>query len=131
MDQERIEKIRQRGLGLINSEYESDAAFEREMGLSEKTVNNWRRGRSASFMKMLPALSEHFAVNIGEILDIPLRKDTSELSDDELSLLNLYRKSVDLPEGARLALKENLEATIKLYVCAFSETKPKRTARRK
>ena len=131
MEQERIEKIRQRVLGLINSEYESDAAFEREMGLREKTVNNWRRGRSASFMKMLPALSEHFAVNIGEILDIPLRKDTSELSDDELSLLNLYRKSVDLPEGARLALKENLEATINLYVCAFSETKPKRAARRK
>ena len=52
------EKIRSRILSLIDSEFESDAAFEREISLPDKTVSNWRRGRSASYMKILPALSE-------------------------------------------------------------------------
>ena len=57
MSNENAERIRERILSLIDSEFESDAAFERVLGLNEKTVNNWRRGRSASYMKMLPRLS--------------------------------------------------------------------------
>ncbi len=38
---EATEKIRARVLSLIGSEFESDAAFEREMDLAEKTVSNW------------------------------------------------------------------------------------------
>ena len=74
------EKIRERVLSLIDSEFESDAAFEREMSLAEKTVNNWRRGRSSSFMRILPELSILFGVNIGELYDIPIREYSSELS---------------------------------------------------
>ena len=44
MSKENTEAIREKILSLVESEFESDAAFEREMGLSEKTVNNWRRG---------------------------------------------------------------------------------------
>ena len=117
-------------MGLISAEYESDAAFERDMDLKEKTVNNWRRGRSASFMKMLPALSEKFSVNVGAILDMPIRSDTSELSDDELSLLKLYRKAGLLPEKAKGALRESLEVTINLYISSFGEEKPKRGRRK-
>ena len=106
MKQDNTERIRARILTLIESEFESDAAFEREMELPEKTVNNWRRGRSASFMRILPELSDLFGVNIGELLDIPLRDDSSELSDEELELLTLYRKSHSLPKKHRLALKE-------------------------
>ena len=40
MSKENTEKIREHVLQLIDSEFESDAAFERAMGLSEKTVNN-------------------------------------------------------------------------------------------
>ena len=93
MISEKQEGIKERILSLIDSEYESDAAFERAMGLSDKTVNNWRRGRSSSYMKMLPRLSEEFKVNVGDLLDMPVRKDTSELSEDELHLLHLYRRS--------------------------------------
>ncbi|MBO5316353.1 MAG: hypothetical protein J6B48_07995 [Clostridia bacterium] len=131
MDKERTEVIRDRVLSLISSEFESDAAFERAMNLSEKTVNNWRRGRSASFMKMLPALSELFSVNVGELLDMPLRSDTSELSDEELELLSLFRKSRALPEKMRLALKETLETTINLYISTLGEAKAKRGTRKK
>ncbi len=131
MEKERTEVIRERVLSLISSEFESDAAFERAMNLSEKTVNNWRRGRSASFMKMLPRLSEVFAVNVGALLDMPLRRDTSELSDEELELLSLFRKSRALPEKMRSALKETLETTINLYISTLSEAKAKRGIRKK
>ena len=116
---ERNEKIRERILSLISSEYESDAAFERALGLKEKTVNNWRRGRSSSYMKILPILSEKFEVNLGELFDIPLRKDTSELSEDELRILHLYRRSRVLPSKQRKVLSETLENVITLYVKSY------------
>ena len=123
---EQTEKIRERVLSLVDSEFESDAAFERDMELPEKTVNNWRRGRSSSFMRILPQLSELFGVNIGELLDIPIRDDSSELSDEEVELVTLYRKAHVLPKKQRLALKETLETTINLYLSSHEE-KPRRT----
>ena len=131
MKKENTEKIRERVLSLIESEFESDAAFERVMSLPEKTVNNWRRGRSASFMRMLPELSERFGVNIGELLDMPLRRDTSELSEEELRLLHLYRRSRTLPQKMRSALRETLETTINLYISTAAELKTKKTQKKK
>lgn len=121
MKNENSEKIRERVLSLIDSEFDSDAAFERAMGLADKTVNNWRRGLSSSYMKMLPMLSERFRVNVGELLDIPVRKDTSELSEDELKLLHLYRRSRTLPPKLRVALGETLENVINLYIKSSEE----------
>lgn len=131
MNNETTEKMRERLLSLIDAEYESDAAFERAMSLSEKTVNNWRRGRSSSFMKMLPLLSERFGVNVGELLDMPLRRDTSELSEDELRLLHLYRRSRTLPSKMRTALKETLEMTINLYISTASELKSEKKTKKR
>lgn len=122
-DKDNTERIRARVLSLIEAGYESDAAFERALGIPDKTVNNWRRGRSASFMRMLPELSERFKVNIGELMDIPLRKDTSELSEEELHLLLLYRRSRTMPEKMRHALRETLEKTITLYISSYAEVK--------
>ena len=127
MNKENAERVRERILSLIDAEFESDAAFERAMGLSEKTVNNWRRGRSASYMKMLPRLSEEFRVNVGELLDMPLRQNTSELSEDELHLLHLYRKSRTMPQKLRQALRETIEQTIELYIKSAGEFKGKGT----
>ena len=121
--QKDTEKIRERVLALIDSEFESDASFEREMSLPDKTVNNWRRGRSASFMKMLPALSECFGVNVGELLDIPLSGDAAELSEEEIQLLELYRKARPLPSKMRTALRKTLETTINLYIDSFTVQK--------
>ena len=131
MSAENTEKIRSRVLSLIDSEFESDAAFERELSLPDKTVSNWRRGRSASFMKILPALSEHFRVNVGELLDIPISSDSSELSEDEISLLELYRKTRPLPSKARAALRETLEMTINLYLTSLTEQKRKNAVGKK
>ena len=117
------EKIREKILSLIDTEFESDAAFERALGLADKTVNNWRRGRSSSFLRLLPELSERFGVTVGELLDVPLQKDTSELSEDEIELLSLYRKSGVLSAKQKLALRKTLESTIELYLASAPEKK--------
>jgi transcriptional regulator with XRE-family HTH domain len=126
MNKEKNEGVRERILSLISSSFESDAAFERALSLPQKTVNNWRRGRSASYMKMLPRLSEEFGVNVGELLDIPLRSDTSELSEEELHILHLYRKSRTMPPKLREALRETIETTINLYIKSSNELKTKK-----
>ena len=125
------EKIRERVLSLIDSEFESDAAFERDINLPEKTVNNWRRGRSSSFMRILPKLSDLFGVNIGELLDIPIRDNTSELSDEEMQILVLYRKTHVLPKKHRQALKQTLETTINMYLSVYDDKTKDRIKREK
>ena len=125
------EGIRARVLSLIESGFESDASFERAMGLPSKTVNNWRRGLSSSFMKMLPKLSEEFGVNVGEILDIPLRRDTSELSDEELHILHLYRRARTMPQPMRAALRDTIETTINMYISSYHSVKAKRSSKTK
>ena len=123
MGKENVARTGEMIFTLIEMKFGSDADFERRANLPPKTVNNWRRGRSSSFMKMLPELSERFRVNIGELMDMPLRRDTSELSEDELRLLHLYRKSRTLPEKMRHALGETLEKTITLYISSYNEIK--------
>lgn len=114
------EKIRDRVIALIESEYDSDASFEREMGLAQKTVSNWRRGRSSSFMSILPDLSERYNINLGEFYDMPIKADSSELSGDEMEILTMYRKAQVLPKKMRMALKETIESTINMYIAAGS-----------
>ena len=123
MKQDNTERIRARILALIESEFESDAAFERAMGLGDKTVNNWRRARSSSFMKMLPALADSFDVSVGELLDVPISHDSSELSEDEIALLSLYRKSGVLSVKQKLALRKTLEDVIELYLASAPDKK--------
>ncbi len=123
MNSETIKQTRERVLSLIESEYESDAAFEREMGLQSKTVNNWRRERSSSFMKMLPRLADGFEVSVGELLSMPITRDTSELSDDEIELLSLYRKCAVLSPKQKIALGKTLETVINLYLSSAPEKK--------
>ena len=56
-------------------------------------------------------------------MDMPLRHDTSELSEEELHLLKLYRKSRSMPESMRAALRGTLESTINLYITSYNEVK--------
>ena len=128
---EENERVRARVLSLIDAEFESDASFERTLGLADKTVNNWRRGRSASFMRMLPTLTELFRVNVTELLDMPISDDASLLSEDEQHLVTLYRRSRTMPQAMRRALRETLEGTISLYLTAWTEAKRERGKKKK
>ena len=126
MRDENAGKIRERILSLVDSEFESDVAFEKLLGLAPKTVNNWRRGLSASYMKILPRLSEELKVNVSELLDMPISGESSELSDDEVRILTLYRKSRTLPQNMRTSLSESIESIINLYLKTASDLKPKK-----
>ena len=123
MGQESVARTGQILFSLIELKFSSDAAFERAFMIPEKTVNNWRRGRSSSFMRMLPELSEKFKMNVGEIMDMPVKGDSSELSDGELALIQLYRKTRTMPEKMRSSLYTTLETTINMYIQAHHEMK--------
>ena len=74
-------------------------------------------------MKMLTPLSERFSVSVAELLDLPLENASSELSDDEVHLLKLYRKSRTMPPKMRTALRESIESMISLYIKTSNELK--------
>ncbi len=116
-------QTRQRVLMHIDSEFGSDAAFEREIGLPPKTVNNWRRGMSSSFMKMLPRLADCFECSISELLDMPISRTGGDLTDDEIRLLTLYRRSRALDTRQRAALTKTLEQVIEMYLGSLPERK--------
>ncbi len=116
------QSVLDRLVALIDDEYDSDAAFERELGLPPKTVNNWRRGRSSSYMRMLPRLAECFGVSISALLDMPIGQDSSELSEDEAELLNEYRRASSLSQKEKAALKRSLLEIIGLYTTSREKT---------
>ncbi len=122
-----VEKMRLRVLALIEQEYSSDADFEREIGVKDKTVSNWRRGRSSSFVKLAPSVAEAFGLTLGELMDIAPTCDGQDLSQDEIRLLTLYRKTSALPKDRRKALTESIESLISLYM--ISHETPKRARR--
>lgn len=127
MKEERNEYTKNRILSLIEAEFESDVAFERVMKIPDKTVNNWRRGRSSSFMKMLPEIAARFHVTVSDLLNVPIGKDTSELSEEERHLVHLYRRSRTLPEAQRAALRKTLESVVSMYLeCAPQESAGRR-----
>ncbi len=120
-------RVRERVLALIESEFDSDAAFERALGLADKTVNNWRRGRSASYMKMLVPLAEAFRVSLSDLCDVPISRLNTELSEEEMHLVHLYRKARTLSKAERLALAKTIESTIELYLESRASGRKKTT----
>lgn len=124
------EAARERILSLIDAEFESDAAFERELGIPDKTVNNWRRGRSASFMKMLPELAAALSVTVVDLLDLPLSEGAVELSPEEREIIALYRRAKVLSPEQRAALDKTLGAVIDMYIDSLPK-KPRAASRAK
>ena len=104
---------------LIELKFGSDAAFERAANLPPKTVNNWRRGRSSSYMKMLPELAALFGVSVRDLLLIEEEDSgAARLTAEEQEFLSLFRAAGDLTERERAALTETVRSTIDLYLAA-------------
>lgn len=103
---------------LIELRFGKDAAFERAANLPPKTVNNWRRGRSASFMKMLPELAALLGVSVRDLLAAEEGEGAPALTAEEQELLTLYRATGSLSERERAALTETIRNTIDLYLAA-------------
>ncbi len=104
---------------LIDLQYGKDAAFERAANLPPKTVNNWRRGRSASYMKMLPELAALLGVSVRDLLGTEEEGGgMPALTAEEQELLALFRSTGSLSERERAALTETIRNTIDLYLAA-------------
>ncbi len=100
---------------LIPERFPSDAAFERAAGLPAKTVSNWRRGRSATYMKRLPQLELLLGEEFSAILhETPV--SGSGLSREEERLLRAWRTTSDLAPEARKALLSTVLNIMKLPV---------------
>ena len=102
-------------LRLIDLKYESDVAFERAADLPPKTVSNWRRGRSTSYMKQLAKMAPLLGIHVADFL-------LDAGSDDYgQKLLHLWRRTEVLPPEERAALTETLSQVIRLYLSSHRE----------
>ena len=119
MGQEHVAQTGEIIFSLIEMRYGSDAAFERAANLPPKTVNNWRRGRSSSYMKMLPELAGLFGVSVRDLLQTEEgERDGVRLTAEEHELLTLFRAADGLPDRERAALTETIRNTIDLYLAS-------------
>lgn len=112
----------ERILTRIGSEFESDAAFERAASLPPRTVNDWRRGKSQAYMKMLPRLAGLLGTTSSYLLcetDDPTppgeKKEPATVSDggldgNEQKLIDLFRQVPDESRGLVLGM---IEAALK------------------
>lgn len=127
MSKENIQKTGEIIFSLIDMHFGNDAAFERAANLPPKTVNNWRRGRSSSFMKLLPELAALFSVSVQDLLGAEGEDyEPTFLSPDEKQLLALYRSADALSDVERAALQETLRNTVDLYLNSRPEGKGRR-----
>lgn len=120
MGQENVARTGEILFSLIELKFSSDAAFERAANLPPKTVNNWKRGRSSSFMKMLPELAALFSVSVKDLLctgeeDVG---GVGQLTAQEQEFLALFRATSSLSDKERAALTETVRSTIDLYMAA-------------
>ena len=117
MGEESVAQVGERIFALIDAVYGSDAAFERAANLPPKTVNNWRRGRSASYMKLLPEIAMLFGVATGELLGNPSSpEESARLTSEEEEILAMFRAAGNLSDKERAALTETIRNTIGLYL---------------
>lgn len=108
---EHTEQTKEMLFTLIAERFGTDSAFEEAAGLAPKTVSNWRRGRSASFMKMLPHLAPVLGVRAGSLL--PAGEAESE---DDARIMRLWRAAIALPNAERAALLDTIESVVRLYL---------------
>ena len=110
------EDVRVRVLALIDEQFESDAAFERAASLPPKTVSNWRRKRSASYLKQLGRIAPLLGVHAADFL-----LDAAEGGEE--TLLHMWRRTSVLSKEERDNLASTLVEVIRLYLSAHKTKK--------
>ena len=105
--------IAERICKLIGEQYSTDASFERAADLPPKTVSNWRRGRSASFMKNLPRLCALLGTDPEEVLTGEPSQRRA-MTREESILLEAFRAARDLSPAERASLLQTMLSVIRL-----------------
>lgn len=91
-------------LNLKNGKNLSDVQFCKEFGINSKTLDNWKRGKSKSYMNMLEILSAYFQVSTGYLLGNEQKNKPTTESDE---LAELFEITKDFTPEERAALVEH------------------------
>lgn len=84
--------------------YETDADFERAVGLPPKTTDKWENRGSKSYRNYMPQLASALKTTVAYLMcetddPTPVKKDTSndvsKLSQEDLELLRIFHKLSD------------------------------------
>ena len=70
----------------------SDKDFEIELGLNPKTINNWKRGKSSGYMKMLPEIADYFNVSVDYLLG---REETVKEEKPAIKMTDFIDKCIE------------------------------------
>ena len=76
-----LEKIQK----LILEKFGTDKAFEDALGIPNRTVNDWKRGKSKSYMKLIPSIAIACGVSTDYLLMDNLTEEKNNPLDDEAS----------------------------------------------
>jgi len=79
-----MDKTLEKIIKLIEKDYTSYFAFENDFGIRNKTVDNWKRGRSKSYYKMISELAEFFNVTPNYLINQTNENRSEPPTDDEI-----------------------------------------------
>jgi len=104
-------------LSLLSEQQSPDTELERALGLSAKTVSNWRRGISHSYLRRLPEIAAFLGVSPSVLEGTDGDGETAPtLTADELALLSRYREACRSSPARRRALFEALDRVLVLFL---------------
>lgn len=107
----------ERILQLKNSRNMSDVALEEKLELNPKTVSNWKRGKSTSYLQLLPKIAALFGVSTDYLLGV------DDININESSVLD---KILNLMEQRGTTQKDICDY-LGISKQSFSEWKAKRS----
>lgn len=87
---------------LITANFSSDAEFEREFKLNPKTVYDWKRGKSASYLNVLVELAAYFNVTTDYLLtgkETEKKERIPALNEFEYRVLDYLSLMTDLEQA--------------------------------
>ncbi len=108
-------------LDLNTAKGNDDRTLEITLNLKPKTANNWKRGLSEGYMKMLPQIADYFDVSVDYLLgrtENPSH-EPAEIDENEIRFA-LY-------EGEKALLTESDEEEIKNFVRFVVDKRKKET----
>ncbi|MBP5209972.1 MAG: hypothetical protein J6125_03825 [Clostridia bacterium] len=103
--------VLERILTLMRAGAHTDAGMERALSLAPRTVSNWRRGVSHSYMDRLPDVAAYLRVPQNVLTGDAA---TADLAAEEATLLAVYREAAALSPARRKALLDALCRVIRL-----------------
>ncbi|MGL4790594.1 MAG: helix-turn-helix domain-containing protein, partial [Anaerotignaceae bacterium] len=94
--------------------------FSKEIGISQSTLSDWKRGRSTPKQDKLQKIADYFSVTLEYLMTGEVSKDNILVpqNEKEKEILILCRQTDNMPEEYREKMYSTLKDTIGLYLKA-------------